>query len=133
MSLLLVALMALQDHRLVLEDDKVLPPFVAAHEKEAIGRLSLGMAGRRPALAALAKLASVETLKLSGFEHSEPRKENGKWAFAAGLSDEQVADIARVGSLRKLELWSCSLTDAQRKLLTERLPACRIEENLNKL
>jgi hypothetical protein len=118
---------------LVLETESALTDFVDAHATGEIEYLSLNLCNRPVRLSPLSRLKGVDILSLWGFRHPPTTTENGRFTFAPGLTDDQVRDIAELRTLQRLDLWYCSLSTPQRALLRERLPPCRLRENLNKL
>lgn len=123
-------------HHVVVTSDAGVLDFVDAHGAETIDTLALNEArntnpDRTPIdLAPLARMKSVHTLSLSGFTvWTTSGGLNSRVAVSPGLTDRQVADIARIRTLRRLDVRSCALTDDQRKLLKSQLPQCELREN----
>jgi hypothetical protein len=125
---------AARRHYVHITGESVLATFVEANASEKFEILTINLSGKPTSLDALSGMKAVHTLALTGFPNADKASpKDGTFTFPAGLTDAQVNGIAGMSTLRRLDLWYCSLTEAQRELLRRRLPQCEIHENLNKL
>jgi hypothetical protein len=120
-------------HRIELASESALAEWVKAHAAGDVQSVWISPVKASVRLDSLAQLKGLRALTLSGFADQTPTPKGGTFVFPAALSDTQVADLARVSTLRAIALWYGSFTNEQRERLRKELPDCEFLENLNKM
>lgn len=147
LSLLLLGLTACatEDHsdappefrcpELNLQGQGSLKAFIDAFGEKAPRRLIISQIdGNWGEFSELKRLKSLEILELSGWWNVQPFEErNGTFYFKVALSDDAVREIVEIEKLSELTIWYGSLSEAQRRRILQRHPACKLYDNANKL
>jgi hypothetical protein len=120
-------------HRIELTKAAALSEWVEAHAANDVQSVWISPVKASVRLEPLSKLPGLRALTLSGFADTTPTSKGGGFVFPAALTDQQVAELARIGTLRAIALWYGSFTKEQRETLQTSLPDCELLENLNKL
>ena len=120
-------------HRIELSSPSTLSSWVDAHGAGDVQSVWISPVRSSVSLDPLSKLKGLRALTLSGFADTTPTSKGGDFVFPAALTDAQVAEVARIRTLRALALWYGSFTAQQRQTLRRELPDCELLENLNKI
>jgi hypothetical protein len=124
-------------HILRSDTDDDITEFANKHKEERIvGLVMFVMHSTAKGFSRLSQLKGLYALSLSGADLPSAHKYvevDGMYYFKPILDDDQVQEIAKIKSLRVLEMWYGSLTTNQKSLLQKQLPNCKLHDNLNKI
>jgi hypothetical protein len=120
-------------HRIELTGPATLSEWVQAHAAHDVQSVWISPVRAAVRFEPLSKLSSLKALTLSDFADTTPTSKDGSFVFPPALSDAQVAELARIRTLRAIALWYGSFTKEQRETLRSAIPECELLENLNKI
>jgi hypothetical protein len=109
--------------------------FVKAHPDEEIE--SLGLRGVDPNTKAFAPLKELKGLTsvtvVGNWLYKIENHTDAGFTFVPMLSDNDVRELAAIGTLRHVWIWYSRFSEAQKEIILRQNPGCRFHENLNKL
>jgi hypothetical protein len=116
--------------------NELLECFATSHEHDEVHSLWLHTYScDDKGFAHLKRLNNLYVLTLSdGGWNPNPIEMNSEgYVFNVALSDEEVKSIAKVRSLRRINLWYGRFSQRQKDVLQKALPACKLVDSLNRL
>ena len=122
---------------LTAQSDEEIEAFVQSHKHENITKLTLNIAWAKcsaKGFSYLIEFKKLEKITLVG-NTSEPFTEkNGNFYFKAISTPDSFAEqISEIKSLKSIQVWYGCLPESQKKIIKEKLPACKVDEHLNKI